>query len=247
MINISTNDSFANKLKQLREKEGLSQTQLANKLNISRGSISYYENKERLPDIDVLLRICKYFNVSADYLIGLSDVASLDTDVQAVCQYTGLSEDSVKRLRIIYNGSPSLALKNEENIQIIDIVNKLLCDNDFSSIYLKLYLLSINSKNIVDVRYIEECMRNLCKGELSSIENIIRKITGKTDATFFEEMELNKDCDLQRYGIENLFSRIVDNFDNRIKVKQSIPTKELQELLEKESEDNNAKHPPKEE
>lgn len=95
MESIATKGKFAIKLKELREQVGFSQTQLANELGISRGSISHYENGERQPDVDVLVRLCKYFNVSADYLIGLSDVASLDTDMQAVCDYIGLDDVGV--------------------------------------------------------------------------------------------------------------------------------------------------------
>lgn len=67
------NKHFSSRLKRLREDHGLSQAELADKLNISRGSISFYENNSRVPDIDVLFSLCKYFSVTSDYLIGLSD------------------------------------------------------------------------------------------------------------------------------------------------------------------------------
>lgn len=64
---------FACRLKQLRESNKLTQEELANKLGISRGSISYYEKRERFPDINVLFKVCEYFNVSADWILGLSN------------------------------------------------------------------------------------------------------------------------------------------------------------------------------
>ena len=67
------NKHFSSRLKKLREEHGLSQAELADKLNISRGSISFYENNSRVPDIDVLFSLCQYFSVTSDYLIGLSD------------------------------------------------------------------------------------------------------------------------------------------------------------------------------
>ena len=67
------NKYFSSRLKKLREDHGLSQAELADKLSISRGSISFYENNSRVPDIDVLFSLCKYFSVTSDYLIGLSD------------------------------------------------------------------------------------------------------------------------------------------------------------------------------
>lgn len=68
------NSIFASRLKLLREEQGLSQSELADKLGISRGSISFYENNSRAPDISVLMGICNFFSVSSDYLLGLCDI-----------------------------------------------------------------------------------------------------------------------------------------------------------------------------
>lgn len=57
------------KLRELRKKKGISQQDLANDLNISRESISKYENGEQEASYDTLRRLSKYFNVSIDYLL----------------------------------------------------------------------------------------------------------------------------------------------------------------------------------
>ena len=64
---------FAKRLKALREARGLSQSQLADAVGISRGSISYYENGERVPDIVVLAQIKDFFRVKLDYLLGYTN------------------------------------------------------------------------------------------------------------------------------------------------------------------------------
>lgn len=56
-------------LKQLRKKKGYSQLKVSLDLNISRESISFYENGKRSPDIDMLVKMSKYFGASIDYLI----------------------------------------------------------------------------------------------------------------------------------------------------------------------------------
>ncbi len=56
-------------LKEVRRKRGYSQLKVAFDLNISREALSYYENGKRSPDIEMLCRMSKYFNVSIDYLI----------------------------------------------------------------------------------------------------------------------------------------------------------------------------------
>ena len=56
-------------LKKLRVERGLSQLKVAMDLSISREALSYYENGRRSPDVQMLLRLSEYFNVSIDYLI----------------------------------------------------------------------------------------------------------------------------------------------------------------------------------
>lgn len=56
-------------LKEIRKKRKLNQLKVATDLNISRESISYYENGKREPSISLLIAMSKYFNVSIHYLI----------------------------------------------------------------------------------------------------------------------------------------------------------------------------------
>lgn len=91
-------ETFANKLRELRVIEKLSQTELAEKLGVSRGSISFYENGERTADIDFIYKAAQFFNVSADYLIGRTNASTQNEDIRAICDYTGLSEKAVSEL-----------------------------------------------------------------------------------------------------------------------------------------------------
>ena len=71
---------FAVKLKALREQSKLNQAELGEALGVSRGSISFYENGERTPDIGFLKRVSAHFNVSADYLLGVDKRTCDDPD-----------------------------------------------------------------------------------------------------------------------------------------------------------------------
>lgn len=63
--------TFATRLAQLREKNHLTQVELADALSISKGTIGNYENGTRFPrKIDQLCEIADYFNVELDYLVG---------------------------------------------------------------------------------------------------------------------------------------------------------------------------------
>lgn len=92
---------FAKRFKELREKANLNQKDCAEKLGISRGSISFYENGDRLPDIETIYAMADFFNVSADYLIGKTDNSTTNVDLQGVCQYTGLSDSAATKLHLI--------------------------------------------------------------------------------------------------------------------------------------------------
>lgn len=61
------------KLKELRAESGLTQKELAAKLSITRSAYSLYELGTREPSIAVLIDMAKFFEVTLDYLVGISD------------------------------------------------------------------------------------------------------------------------------------------------------------------------------
>lgn len=67
-------NNIANILKNLRIQANMSQEELAKLLGISRSAISSYENGTRSPNHDILIKIATIFNVSTDYLLGLSEI-----------------------------------------------------------------------------------------------------------------------------------------------------------------------------
>lgn len=69
----SYNQNFANKLKLLRLQKGLSQKEIASILCITPTAYSNYEQGIRFPSYQIIIVICKLFNVSSDYLLGLED------------------------------------------------------------------------------------------------------------------------------------------------------------------------------
>lgn len=63
--------SIGKTLRDLRKEKGLTQTELANILFLSQDTISLWELDKSYPDAKNIICLCKYFNVSADYLLGL--------------------------------------------------------------------------------------------------------------------------------------------------------------------------------
>lgn len=64
---------FSDRLKELRHERGLNQIELAKKLGVSNGIISLWENNLREPGMYSLVQIALFFDVSLDFLVGLSN------------------------------------------------------------------------------------------------------------------------------------------------------------------------------
>ena len=90
---------FQAKINQLYDESGETSVEaFAEKVGLSRQTVQFYKTGERSPGADPLCKICTTFNCSADWLLGLSDIQSPDTDVKAICTKTGLSETAVRAL-----------------------------------------------------------------------------------------------------------------------------------------------------
>ncbi len=61
------------RLKYLRINQNLSQAKLAKDIDVGARSYQRYEYGDRIPTADIIIKLAKYFGVSADYLLGLSD------------------------------------------------------------------------------------------------------------------------------------------------------------------------------
>lgn len=71
---------FPERLRQLRNEQGMSQEQLGTLLSMSKGTISMYETGKRQPDPKTTQRIADIFHVSVDYLWGRTDVRQHDDE-----------------------------------------------------------------------------------------------------------------------------------------------------------------------
>ena len=65
---------------ELRIARGWNQVQLAEKLSITKQTVSNWENDNIQPSIEMLIRLATLFNVSADYLLGLDSVNRINVD-----------------------------------------------------------------------------------------------------------------------------------------------------------------------
>jgi len=74
---------------------------LSEHLGCSVQAVNQYKQGIAAPQLDKLIKISEFYNVSVDYLLGITETPNRDTTVQAVCEYTGLDELVVNRLHNI--------------------------------------------------------------------------------------------------------------------------------------------------
>ena len=82
-------------IRELRNIRGISQIQLANKLGVTKQSVSNWENDNILPSIEMLVKIANFFEVSTDYLLGLDKKRTLDVE--------NLTEIQISHIQLIVN------------------------------------------------------------------------------------------------------------------------------------------------
>ena len=83
---------FASRLRNLRKDAGLTQTQLAEELNVKKSTISAYESDIRRPNKDTLVKIANLFSVTTDWLLGLDARAE-------ILNLTGFSERDIRVIK----------------------------------------------------------------------------------------------------------------------------------------------------
>jgi len=88
---------FSYQIRYLRQSKGLSQVQLADKLDVSKQSVSNWENDNIMPSIDMLVKIADFFNVSTDYILGRKTKNSKKNFIDV----TGLTPEQIEHIRYI--------------------------------------------------------------------------------------------------------------------------------------------------
>lgn len=81
------------RIRKLRLERNLSQVDLAKKLNVTKQSVSNWENDNIQPSIEMLIKLAEAFSVSTDYLLGLDDRRYLEI--------TGLSDEEVSHIQVV--------------------------------------------------------------------------------------------------------------------------------------------------
>ena len=112
---------FSERLRELRQNKGLSQSQLADALNISKSAIRMYELGKREPDLETLEGIADFFNVDINYLIGKEDGSMYYLDPEAA----EIAQEVQQRpeLKILFDASRKVSAGDLE--LVINMIDRL--------------------------------------------------------------------------------------------------------------------------
>ena len=90
--------TLAVRLRTLISEKGTNITKVAKVAEVTRQAVSAYQDGSSQPTADTLTKIAKHFNISVDWLLGLSKVKTTDPKIKEICEYTGLSDEAVEFL-----------------------------------------------------------------------------------------------------------------------------------------------------
>lgn len=120
---------FAQRFSSLRS--GKTQSEFAELLDISRPTVGFYESGERIPDAITLGRIARICNVSADWLLGLSDVKSVEQNIQVAAATLGISGKAAENLaRISTETEDDNIFISLKKSAALDALNRILESED---------------------------------------------------------------------------------------------------------------------
>lgn len=131
------------KIKELRKKRGITQSELADVLGVSTSMVGMYETDSRNPSYDVLIKIANYFNVSIDYLLsrfGLyignfiqKERVEQDISIEELANEIGKNQQEICRYEANLKPINKTILKKIANVFGMS-TEEFLCKHNFSEL-----------------------------------------------------------------------------------------------------------------
>lgn len=192
---LTTKEIFGIRLRDLRKQNGYTIEQFAEKIGVAKSTIGYYENENRMPDIEILSRICDVFNVPADYLLGRTNTAAVKGKIKTVCELTGLSDTAADFLSQLLKHR-CYGILDKLNYLIEDFAND--CDEDYDMQGNKNFENTSSILNAV-FSYMEKYSRFENALDFMEIEDIARQQKAET---VYRELLIRRIIDAVKVGTE---------------------------------------------
>ena len=133
---INENEVFRARFVELYNKDPKSLQALEEEFGAARQTISRWMNGTSLPNATSLVKIAMHYNVSVDYLLGLTDTAHPDVNARVAVAYTGLSEEAVEWLHIGLDGfeCDGVGVSEDEKQKNLRTASALIASRAFTKI-----------------------------------------------------------------------------------------------------------------
>lgn len=199
---------FAKNLDDLIKDHNYTHQDVAKGVDVTRQAVGKWVKGESVPDVLTAGKLANFFNVSVDYLAGISPHKTQDINLSVACDYIGISVDVAKTIKDqIEHFDTSMGA--EYSIRCTEVVSKILTSDTFWDIAQTLIYMNTDS-NI----YNEYCIlwnqmeqeRSAKKQQYSHEQCVL-----EDDIEFYD-----RNVDLNRYHIARTIEKINDIFDNRI-------------------------------
>lgn len=205
-------------LQKVKTEKGIIQDDVAKAIGVSRQALGKWANGETVPDILDLKKLAIYFDVSADYLLGLTDNKTLDITVKAICEYTGLSEDAIEELHFTFDSifhQKFFEFKDYEHDikELLKTLSWLIVEQHVYKIIEHISLIKEYSQQYLSLK---DKIGNI------GLYPIDDKIAEQTELNNLRKLqEIEKSIDFERYMLVKLSEKLSNHFDQREQVQDN--------------------------
>lgn len=169
-----------------KSRESIAKKMAEQGLNCNTSTITKHYNGDRTISTEYVIKYAKYFGVSADYLLGLSNVATTNIEIKAICEYTRLSEQALDNLHIRFP------------VAVGDIIDPNITD----------FLLTKGYWDYIDICQTLNKYRNLMKYKIALKKELLENKIDTSDYDVIDKYiskfkELVDALDLTQYRLQN--------------------------------------------
>lgn len=216
--------------------------------------VTKHYNGDRTITLDYAIKYAHFFGITVDYLVGLSDVPTPKADIRAICDYTGLNEDSIFTLNNIKHMADeeqeSLPIRERDDLfafdelarRTLDLINAFLSDE-----YTLVELVETLITNVITNSTFINVLSEVFILKLDNAQSCnISAFRSEIDNDYLELQKAYKNLKYAKYDIQEIFLKIIKDFYSKYEgsAKQSFDKatecreKFLKNLFKKDGEPN---------
>lgn len=188
------------------------QKELAAHLGVPDNTISYFCSGKRVPNAEQIIKISKFLGVSSDFLLGIAKEKTLNPKLQSACEYTGLNEEAIEKLKESCNIHSNIG-----NGETFKILNWLLSESYIEEIAIELKYVKEKSESYLRLK--KDLNENYPNGFPNEPFISRLPITDKEYITYLNLESLihntELECDVSRYNIIKIIEKLSNYFDKR--------------------------------